>query len=171
MNARRVAGQDDAQAVRLRPVAHRPTVLNSPTGVQHAQIDAACQATEHGLHLRQDEADLLHVGATEGVRHACRVGQAVHVVLRGLVLLPHRQPLLHEELRGPAADRQQFLHRESLQGVSPGGQATAQVPGDEPRIRLADRGHRIATRHVRQIAGVEAPVALSEAQKRQMHRQ
>ena len=57
---------------------------HADAGVEQRQIEAARQAAEHLVDLRQHAADLVHVAAHQDVRHAGGGGQLADVVVRRL---------------------------------------------------------------------------------------
>ena len=65
------------------------TKLFATAGVKNGKIQAARQAVEHRLHIRQREMNLVHVAADHDMRQAAGAAQCLNVLLRRL-----RMPLI-----------------------------------------------------------------------------
>ncbi len=170
VDARRVRRQNDSQAVGLAQEADEAIALPAVARIENVEIESARQPGEHRLEVVQHVVDLRHVGPRQRLWHSGGRRQLTDVVVRRLRVVAQRQLAVAELLSRGTADRQQVLDRQ-LAEIALRLAHPCQIAPDQPGVRLAHLGHRLARRDVVETLDGEAAVRPAAPQNGQMEHQ
>ena len=169
MDAGGVARQHRAQDAALPAVGDGAAVLDAETPVEYLPVEAASETAQHGLHLGQNEADLLHVASAHGLgQPRCR-GQLAQIFVGPLGIVAERQLILGEAARRVGAEGHQLGGGQAVE--RPPGLLASEVPGDEARIGVADFDDRLAGAQIGDSDGAQTAVGGAGAEERDLEHQ
>ena len=147
MHTRRVRRQHETEHRTLRLIADRHAALFALAGREHVERQPARQRLEDVAHLAEHERVLLHVRAAHALGQTRGRRLRVDELVGGLRAVAHRQRGVHVELAGLADPRDQVVDRDLAQDVA-GALRLARVALNQPAVRPADLGNRLAGREV-----------------------